>query len=795
MMARATKLAAASGKSPERVAQAVDLSGQRRLALVALFVVSAAGLVFEIALTRLFSLFFQYHFTFLAVSLAILGLSLGAASAYYLKPARVHSVGLVTTVLIALSLAFSAAALISAWLPSVDTIFPRALVALVPFFLTGLFAALVYENFSGQGGTFYAADLIGAALGAAAVLGLLYVWSAFSMVLALAALTGAIAVLFVWGSAETGRKRLFAAGSLIVGVGLLVVNLATGAVDFDPLRLTGAPRDKTMITILQDRSQLGRIAYTGWSPFSRVDVVETGDHSARYIVADGGAGSYMMAYNGDQATLDAMPMTRSIEALPFASGSADRTLVVGAGGGKDILLALHADATAITAVEVNPAIVQATRDFADYNGSVLDLPEVTLVEGDARTFAERSADQYDLIYMNLVYTQAVEPASQTLIENYIFTTQAFRAFLEHLAPGGRLAMVAHNGLEGSRAMLTALYAMQAMGIAPAQALDHLWLWRVTGSDQTAAPTVLIVGKDPLPSETVQTLNAAAAAQGMAPLFAPGDYEDLFSPLRQGESLSDYIQADAAYNLSPTDDDQPYFFNLDYALPPAVRSALIVSVLFALGLLAVAWFTEADTEQADKRQRRLLIGYTALIGVGFMLVEVPLIQRFQLLLGQPILSLAAVLVALLVSGGLGSLFSQRWQPASLPARVRIVGVVIAVLAMVYWVALPLLVESLLGASFAVRLLAIVVLTALLGFPMGMPFPSVIRMAGAERQQVALMWAVNGAFSVLGSVLSMVISIQWGFKWALLLGAGMYLLLAVVTSALARGRAARQPARAA
>jgi hypothetical protein len=122
------------------------------------------------------------------------------------------------------------------------------------------------------------------------------------------------------------------------------------------------------------------------------------------------------------------------------------------------------------------------------------------------------------------------------------------------------------------------------------------------------------------------------------------------------------------------------------------------------------------------------------------------------------------------------------------------VAITLLAVAYWVALPPLVESLLGATFAVRLLAIIVLTALLGFPMGMPFPSVIRLAGVERQQVALIWAINGAFSVLGSVLSMVISIQWGFKWALLLGAGMYLLLAVVVSALTRsGVASRLPLR--
>jgi hypothetical protein len=170
----------------------------------------------------------------------------------------------------------------------------------------------------------------------------------------------------------------------------------------------------------------------------------------------------------------------------------------------------------------------------------------------------------------------------------------------------------------------------------------------------------------------------------------------------------------------------------------------------------------------------------------MLVEIPLIQRFQILLGQPILSLAAVLVSLLLSGGLGSVVSQRWRTGSLLSRVRIAAIWIVLLALVYWFALPGLVDSLLAASFAVRLLAIIGFTVLLGFPMGMPFPSLLRIT-AERQQIALLWAVNGAFSVLGSTLAVVISMLWGFKWALLAGAGFYLLLAVVATLLERGEA--------
>lgn len=242
------------------------LSIERRVALVALFAVSAAGLIFEIVLTRLFSLYFQYHFTFLAVSLAILGLSVGAASAHYLNTTRLHAASTLTLVLIALSGALTVATLIIALLPSANSIFPRALVALAIFFLIGLFDALIFENFASQSGSFYAADLIGAALGVVAVLALLYLLSAFSIVIILAIIIGVLAVVFAYKTNDRRSKPfLFAVATPIAGIILLVANLITGIVDFNPARLSGASRDKTMISILQDASQSAKIIYTGWS--------------------------------------------------------------------------------------------------------------------------------------------------------------------------------------------------------------------------------------------------------------------------------------------------------------------------------------------------------------------------------------------------------------------------------------------------------------------------------------------------------------------------------------------------
>jgi predicted membrane-bound spermidine synthase len=212
------------------------------------------------------------------------------------------------------------------------------------------------------------------------------------------------------------------------------------------------------------------------------------------------------------------------------------------------------------------------------------------------------------------------------------------------------------------------------------------------------------------------------------------------------------------------------------LPRPIQSALVTALLLTVGLTVFAVLIPDTHMEGGLLAWGGMIFYAALIGVGFMLVEIPLIQRFQLLLGYPILSLVAVLATLLFAGGVGSVLSQRWKTARLNRRVMLAGLWIAGLAVIYRVALPTLLDAVLKQPLAVRVLAVIVLTALLGIPMGIPFPSLMRLAGQFRQRVALLWAVNGVFSVLGSVLAVVMSMTWGFSWALLLGALLYLMLA-------------------
>jgi hypothetical protein len=747
--------------------------------VVALFLVSASGLVFEIALTRVFSLLFQYHYVFLAISLAILGLSLGAVLGRFLGFSRPEAPGerVLSLTLLALSVTFPLVAIFLARFPFAGSVLPQAAAALIPFLLVGLFAALTFARSPARSGLLYGADLLGAATGVAAAVGLLNLMGAFNVVMGLG-MVAALAALVLSLSSSNRSHRLGPFLCLALGGGFLALNLLLTPFVFAPARLASAPRDKTMVSVLRDPSQSTHIVYTAWGPFARVDVVETADPSVKVVFTDGGAGSEMVRFDGD---LEEVALLRKTpEFLPFTVGPVEHTLVLGAGAGKDVLLALLADAQRITAVEVNPAMVEATRHFADYNGDILDRPEVELVVGDGRTFVERSSERYDLIYLNLVYTQAAEPASQALVENYIFTQQAFRAYLDHLTPGGHLAIISHNALEGSRAAITGLQVLVNEGEPLPGALRHMALLMLPVDDPTQRTSVMVLGQQPLREGEIQRLAEGARELGMQPLYLSGVFEAPFAPLLEGASMDEFLADNPVYDLRPASDDRPFFFKLDLGLPlPIIRTLVVAAVLATSLLILTLWQPKRGRRTEGRGRWVAIVVYMAIIGMAFMLLEVPLIQRFQLLLGYPVLSLTLVLGTLLLAGGLGSLISQRWPREGLPRRVAGAALLIGVVAVLCRLVLPSLVRQLLPAPIVWRVLVTVGLTALLGIPMGVPFPSALRLVGERHGRgVPLIWAVNGAFSVLGSTLAVVVAMTWGFGWAMIAGVVLYLALAMV-----------------
>ncbi len=754
---------------PDRIAAPVRKQDALAPRAVALGLISASGIAFEIALTRVFSVLFQYHYVFLAISLAILGLSAGAALVKLARIEAERAAGALQLALLALSLSFPLCAIALAGLPSTLTIALHVLCALAPFALIGAATSLLFASRPESSGVLYAADLLGADIGVGAALGLLGALGAFNLVSALGLAAAAAAVANAWPVAPPDRRAGLVAPGVCAALGMavLVMNGATGLLDGAPARVADAPPDKTMLAVLRDPALNARIVYSAWDPFARVDVVETSDAASKLVFTDGGAGSYMLRFDGDLGKVAALRDT--LEFVPFTGANAGRVLILGAGAGKDVLLALLANSQAITAVEVNPSMVDATRRFAAYNGRIFDQPQVRVHIGDARTFVENTAARFDLIYLNLVYSQAAPPSTQALAENYVFTREAFRAYLDRLADGGRLAIITHNGIEGTRAAITAIAALNDAGVPLPQTLDHLALLMRGDDDPTRRATVMLLSRQPLTQDEVETLSQASQALGLQPLHLPGVFELGFKPIKTGQSLEQFLSVDPTYDLFPTDDNRPFFYKLDPGVPAPVSQAVLFAALLA-GLVVAAILVLARNPPPG------LVGYLAAIGLGFMLIEIPLIQRFQLLLGYPVLSFALVVGALLLSGGVGSWVSQRWPLEQLPRRVRVVAAAIAALGLIYALALPPVLAQAVALPAAARALLIVLLTAPLGALMGIPFPCGLRIASRHPgNTIGLLWGVNGAFSALGSALAMWLAIAAGFQWATLFGVIAYLSL--------------------
>jgi SAM-dependent methyltransferase len=758
--------------------------------LAAVFALSAAGLAFEVSLTRIFSLLFQYHYVFLTVSLAVLGLGLGAALGYLALRGRWVEGGWndLTWLTLILAPLFPVAAFFLSRVRSAASVWPAAVIGLIPFLLLGLFNALVYDRFAGQGALLYGADLLGAAAGLALSVGLLGWGGGFNAVIALGGLVGlgALALALLSPSFYAGRIPLWGrvAGGIIplLALGLLLWNRSAGLIEFSPLEVRDASPDKTMLRVLQDPTSEARLVESRWTPFSRVDLVETNDPTAMLVFIDAGAGSYMLRYGPQADNPDWLRPT--IEFLPFAAGPTQDTLILGAGAGKDVVMALLARAERITAVEINPAMFAVTRHYADYNGSVLDLPQVEAVVTDGRNFLERSRQQYDLIYLNLVYSQAAEPETAALTENYIFTREALRSYWRHLKPGGRVGFVTHNALGGVRLMMTALSALEQEGLTTQEALGRVALVFRPAPDPRERAAMLLVTKAAWTQEDGERLRNTATGIGLNVLYAPVVAEELVQPLVEGEvTLDEYVAANPEWDIWPTTDDRPFFYDLDPGLPaPLVTLWWFVAPVTAvyLGLTLVARAVSHSNSQADSQGWRFFVPYFALLGVAFMLAEIPLIQRFALLLGNPTLSLIVVLGGLLLGGGLGSLFSNRFAPARLPRLIAIValagGVWLALSVLLY----PWLIGLALAASLGVRIAVALLLMAVVGLLMGVPFPSGLLLVNASDPAGApAYWGLNAVTSVLGSAAAMTLANLAGFRWVQLLGAGLYLLVALLT----------------
>jgi len=783
--------------------------------LVGVGLVSAALLMIELALTRIFSVTMYYHFAFLVISIALFGLS--ASGVYVYLRSRQWAARDTRTLLARRSLVFAAATIVSLlFLVRVRVglnYTPRNLalmlaiygLAALPFFTGGTVISLAISRLSGRVNVVYAADLAGAALGCLLLLPLLNILGAPGVVLT-ASITAAVAACLF--SPAAARRRIATVAAVLV-VGLFGARQA-GLVSFEITDTKGHQGD--------------RILFSKWNSFSRVAVYDRshGDWSlsdkykgptpeSRFMDIDSAASTPILKLGGDLS--EAAYLKYELTSLPYvfkgqetastgngASAHAGFTaLVIGPGGGRDLVSALVFGAERVDGVEINPIIAQDVMldRFREFSGGIYAHPRVRIAVADGRSFVRQANERYDVIQASLVDTWAATAAgAYTLTENTLYTVEAFEDYLDHLKDDGVVG-ITRWVFDGLRLVALAQEACARRGWNAAERLAVVQHERVA---------TFLLKKTPFTPDDVSRLQRISADLGFTILYAPGleapaEVGPLGDgpPLRSFSSRNDYARlilapdrerfyAEYAQDITPTTDDRPFFFHTT-KLKDQHKTAFGRGAFFGNGLSAllslmgisaglVLLFIVGPLLWSD---RTVLAGsgwmrwlaYFGVLGSGFMLVEVALLQRFVLLLGHPVYSLTVTLFSLLFGTGIGSFLSRRIPEHQLRQRLVFALLGIVAIAIAAALALPWLIAAGITLPLPARVACAVVLLVPAGIVMGVPLPVGIRLLSQRRSAlVAWAWGINGALSVVGATMAVFLAMNWGFTATLLVGAAIY-----------------------
>jgi len=724
------------------------------------FLITLSGLVFEIGLTRIYSATIWYHFAFVVISMALLGWGLGGLAVHLLKRIWTPS-PLTMDTAAAFSLLYAVAIPACLWILvrypfQIDRLPLYFLAPLVPFFLGGMALSIVFDLHRAIAGSLYFADLLGASLGAVSVTVLLQTMGGEASLLVAAAAP------MVAAACLSQKMRLVAVGGAVVMTAAAVTNGSTGLFHVIPGTI------KAMRRQMEERPG-SRVAQSGWNAYSRIDAVE--DIGAPFLARlyiDSDAWTSILPWNGQ---LDALHELRdSYRALPFRLTPRGETLVIGPGGGSDVLAALASGSRKVTAVELNPLMIQFVRHYGEQAGNIYNRPEVEIVYSEGRNFISRSDRKFDTIFLGFVDSWAsVASGGLSLSENYLYTTQAFRAYYDHLSDDGVLVILRWD-MDIPRLISN---AVALLGVDEA-AKRAVVLKEKRSSSTDPAQMLFMLRKRPFtPEETAAMVNEWTMAE---PFIVPGrPAPPPFDDLLGGKKTMAAYEAESPKLVGPVFDDSPFYFAVErpWGMPQQIAQRLFTWLLApSLALLAVfSAFGKPKGERVAPYASSVV--YFAALGFGFIAVELALLQHLTLLLGHPIFTLSVLLFTLLASGGVGSAVSRKVVPRSACLAVAALGSVEAVV-------LPRLVPLLMPLPLAARVAIAIVVIAPLGFVMGMPFPRGLQSTGrGPLPSPPFYWGLNGIMSVVGSVTTVFVALTLGFQAAMLVGCACYVMAALVS----------------
>jgi spermidine synthase len=784
--------------------------------MVAIFLVSLAGLLLEVGYTRIVSYKLWYYYTYLVIGLALLGI--GSGGIFVVLSKRLRAAG--TERIIAVCSIFGAISIVvgylvisripvntlSIWDYGTKTSFKNlAIVGVICFAIFASFIALgiIVATILGRApdgiGRLYFADLIGAGLGCLAAIPLISSLGPPDVIMVSALIFTGVGLLALMSQ----RPGLLMGLGGVVAVALILV--VTGVFELPDVRTEDT------------KAGPENAAFSEWGPVFRVDVLfvpppdaRPGDEAA-LLLHDGTFGSRMNKYDGDPKSLtryDTEPRALPFKVLGKRPG---KELIIGSAAGEEILASLHFGSKKIEGVELNPVTLSLLTDhYKKYTGDLEHQPGVSLHQADGRTYLARSKEDYNLIWYVAPDSYAANNAASSgafvLSESYLYTKEMIADSLKHLTDDGLMVVqfgelsFTHAPNRTARYVMTARAAMESIGIKNPS--DHMIVSAFI-TNQTGDLSTIILKRTPItPGEIARYERAAPtiplATQIWTPGTTPGDHLVSRLAAAKSEAEADSIAATYPRDISPISDDSPFFWHFrgfddvignifhpltaqdpEDSIGERVLLLLLgVSVLYAaLFLLAPFFFVRKEWRSLPAKGISAV--YFAALGLGFMFFEITMIQRLVRFLGYPTYSLTVTLASILVFTGIGALISKR-----LADRRWLMPVLLAVLVAItffYELGLDNLTDSLLDESLAIRVIVSLLVLAPLGLCLGMFMPLGLSLVGKlsvhADEFIAWSWAVNGFFSVIGSVLTTILSMSYGFSTVQYLALVVYSIAAL------------------
>jgi hypothetical protein len=526
-----------------------------------------------------------------------------------------------------------------------------------------------------------------------------------------------------------------------------------------------------------DASPGSHIVQTGWNAYSRIDCVEGLPNSFARLYIDSDAWTGIRGWDGKIESVQ--DMKGSYRALPFRLTPNAETLIIGPGGGPDVVAALASGSKKVTAVEMNPLMLKFVRSYGASAGNLYDRPDVETIQSEGRNFISRTDRKFDIILLGFVDSWAsVASGGLSLSENYLYTTEAVRAYYDHLTDNGILVILRWE-MDIPRLVSNSVATLGA----PEASKRILVLMEKQAGPNDYPQMLFMLRKRPFTDAELKDVSTNWTQAN--PVIMPGGTAPpLLKDVLAGTKTLAQYEAESPRFVGAVWDDSPFYFAIDrpYRMPSAIAERILKWLLgpsiAMLGVFAVFGIPRRKATQVNAgkmpavRYGASLI-YFAALGFGFIAVELALLQNLTLLVGHPIYTLSVLLFTLLAFGGIGSALSVRFPMWLACVAVAVIGAIEAL-------ALPRLVPALLWLPLWGRIAVAIGLIAPLGLAMGMPFPRGLRQTGqGSLPAPPFYWGLNGIMSVIGSVTTVFVALMAGFQAAMLMGSACYLVAAIAS----------------